>query len=157
MFFAQLSVVFLQKLWFLWIFFLQNHIFCKISWKQFSRIVFPFNLFSRKPLPQCNSLRVKYLTTCLYINTFFLKDSGVKCKARVHESREAAQTRGLDHGVNPSVGLGKLSLSLCCVRSKFIMFEVLKIILCWLIRNKQFVLASFRLFVCFIRSWILSQ
>ena len=82
----------------------------------------------------------------------FVKDSVVKCKARVHESREAARTRGLDHGVNPSVGLGKLSLSLCCVRSKFIMFEVLKIILCWLIRNKQFVLASFRLFVCFIRS-----
>jgi len=58
----------------------------------------------------------------------FVKDSVVKCKARVHESREAARTRGLDHGVNPSVGLGKLSLSLYCVRSKFIMFEVLKII-----------------------------
>ncbi|XP_023327242.1 uncharacterized protein LOC111700535 [Eurytemora carolleeae] len=34
------------------------------------------------------------------------QDSVVKCKARVHESREAARTRGLDHGVNPSVGLG---------------------------------------------------
>ena len=37
----------------------------------------------------------------------FVKDSVVKCKARVHDSREAARTRGLDQGVNPSVGLGK--------------------------------------------------